>query len=86
MKYFPEKEIYDMQKYQIALSHQKITREDEIKKYNGKLYYKDPNQYYGPMQTYKDIPDLGPSKFYVRNQFNKIVQGLFIVLLIIFEL
>lgn len=38
---------------------------DETKKYNGKLYYKDPQKYYGPENTYKDIPNMEPDKFYV---------------------
>jgi hypothetical protein len=55
-----------MQKYNVELEKKKINLEDRTKKYNGKLYYKDPQQYYGPGKTYSDISEAEPDKFYVK--------------------
>lgn len=64
-KFFPEREIYNMQKYNLEMQKNKIALEDRSRKYNGKIYYKDPQQYYGPQQTYKSMPEPEPDKFYV---------------------
>jgi len=69
IKYFPEKEIYNMDKFNYDLNNQRIFLEDQTRKYNGKLYYKDPQKYYGPQKTYRDIPNLEPDKFYVNRNF-----------------
>lgn len=55
-----------MKNYNVELNKNKISLEDRSQKYNGKLYYKDPQQYYGPKQTYSEIPELEPDKFYVK--------------------
>ena len=65
VKYFPENKIYNLDKFNSDLNLQKINLEETSMKYNGKLYYKDPQNYYGPQQTYRDIPNLEPDKFYV---------------------
>ena len=55
-----------MEKYNLELKKKKVNLEDSSRKHNGKLYYKDPQQYYGPRESYNDIPEPEPDKFYVK--------------------
>jgi hypothetical protein len=49
------------------LSKEKISLFSDSQKYQGKIYYKDPKNYYGPDDRYRNIPEIQPEKFYVRN-------------------
>jgi hypothetical protein len=40
---------------------------DDISKYNGKLYYKDPKPYYGPSVTYSKIYENDSNKKFLVN-------------------
>lgn len=56
-----------MQTYNLELNKNKINLEDTSRKHNGKLYFKDPQQYYGPSEAYyTNIPEPEPDKFYVK--------------------
>jgi hypothetical protein len=43
----------------------KIDFGDEILRYNGRLYYKDPFAYYGPKETYKSVYEEEKESFVV---------------------
>ena len=46
-------------------SENKIDLGQDISKYNGKIYYKDPKIYYGPKDRYKDVYENKDIKFLV---------------------
>jgi hypothetical protein len=45
------------------LEKQRISKFDESMSHNGKLYYKNPEAYYGPVNTYSSIPAYSDIKF-----------------------
>jgi hypothetical protein len=45
------------------LEKRKINKFDETKKHEGKIYIKNTNSYYGPTNTYKNIPKVNDIKF-----------------------
>lgn len=59
----PSPYIVNQNLYNEDLQKQRITLSDESLSHNGKIYYKNPNAYYGPVNTYKLIPNYSDIKF-----------------------
>lgn len=79
-KFFPDHRIYNKEKYENDLSKEKISLASDTEKYNGKIYYKDPKNYYGPSKRYRNIPEIQPERFYVKFKiYNKIFRRLQLV-------
>ena len=66
-KIFPDHRIFNKERYQNDLEKEKINLYSDSQKYNGRIYHKDPRNYYGPTDRYRNIPEIQPEKFYVKS-------------------